>query len=188
YSDGITDAINSADEFFAQRFVSSLERARDMPLSQSIYSLISEVRGWCDASMPDDDISVLAFEIRDSTVNKAVLVKKFISVLVLLAATRVEVRAQSAATFHVFPQLADGASPDGSFFASTILTTNINTEAVSCALRLYGGLSNRFLGSASFSLASQGSFSLQVTMAAVGFLQPLAIGYGTMTCDRPVTA
>src|SRR5262249_12487062 len=70
----------------------------------------------------------------------------------------------------------------------TILTTNINTEAVSCALLLYGGLSNRLLGSASFSLASQGSFSLQLTMAAVGFLQPLATGYGTMTCDRPVTA
>jgi len=39
--------------------------------------------------------------------------------LVLLSATFGELRAQSTATFHVFPQVADGFLSDGSAYYST---------------------------------------------------------------------
>jgi hypothetical protein len=114
--------------------------------------------------------------------------KKIILTLVLLCAARTSVWAQDASTFHVFPQVADGAQGDGSFYVSTVLATNVNPQAANCTLHLYGGISSRLLGSPSFTLPNSGSFSLQATQSAFGFVLPLTTGYATLSCDRPVTA
>src|SRR5215467_5546802 len=109
--------------------------------------------------------------------------KRIILACIILAMSHIELRAQGAATFHVFPQLADGLQPDGSFFASTILATNVNTQQATCTLHLYGAISTRLLGTPSFTLPTSGSFSLQATVAAFGQALPIATGYATLSCD-----
>src|SRR5438045_1562169 len=88
--------------------------------------------------------------------------------VVWLAVADVDLRAQGAAVFHVFPQLADGIQADGSYFVSTILATNVNSQPATCSLRLYGGAIGRFFGASSFALPTSGSFNLQATLSAFG--------------------
>jgi hypothetical protein len=114
--------------------------------------------------------------------------KRIILAVVCLFVAGVDLRAQGAATFHVFPQLADGVQSDGTFYASTISATNVNSQPATCSIRLYGGISSRLFGATSFTLPTSGAFNLQATLAAFGSTLPLATGYATMTCDLPVTA
>jgi hypothetical protein len=107
--------------------------------------------------------------------------------LIFVAAIQPELPAQGAGTFHVFPQLADGVAPDGSFYTSTILTTNVTNEPATCTIRLSSSFSNRLFGNPTFRLDAMGSYALQATLSAFGSLQPLATGYATLSCDRSVT-
>ena len=114
--------------------------------------------------------------------------KRIMLAVVWLAVAGVDLRAQSAAVFHVFPQLADGVQADGSYYVSTILATNVNSQPATCSIRLYGGVTSRLFGASSFILPTSGSFNLQATLSAFGSTLPLTTGYATMSCDRPVTA
>jgi hypothetical protein len=108
--------------------------------------------------------------------------------LVLLSATFVELKAQSTATFHVFPQVADGLLSDGSAYYSTLVAVNVGTNAATCTIRLYGAVSNRVGGSATLTIPASGGVGAMNTAITTGSILPLATGYGTLSCDRPVAA
>jgi len=93
--------------------------------------------------------------------------------------------AQTAATFHVFPQIADGASGDGTYYQSLLVATNAGDVQASCTLRLYGVPAIRVFGSTTFTIPASGAFTLLPTL---GSFFPLATGYATLTCDRAVTS
>src|SRR5262249_36802927 len=83
---------------------------------------------------------------------------------------------------HVFPQIVDGAQPDGSKYYSLIYVTNTSGSSSSCSLSLYG-LSPSRLVSVGGELASG---------AWAGFLTSgegaLAQGYARLDCSQPVSA
>src|SRR6266581_3169604 len=113
--------------------------------------------------------------------------KRIILSLILLGVTPVELRSQGAATFHVFPQIADGVLSDGTGYVSLVLATNVSTQPARCTLRPYGGgLANRFFGSSTFTLPGSGSFNILPTVAALNVFLPLTTGYATLSCDQPV--
>ena len=103
--------------------------------------------------------------------------KRVILAVVWLAVAGVDLRAQGAAMFHVFPQLADGVQADGTYFVSTVLATNVNSQPATCSIRLYGGVASRLFGASSFTLPTSGSFNLQATLSAFVSSLPLATGY-----------
>jgi sigma-B regulation protein RsbU (phosphoserine phosphatase) len=62
YSDGITEAMDSADVLFgAERMLRGLDRGRSASLERSISDLLEDVRSWCGTGLRDD-ISLLAVE------------------------------------------------------------------------------------------------------------------------------
>lgn len=86
-------------------------------------------------------------------------------------------------TFHVFPQIADGVFPDGTYYRSTLMITPwFSSDAPVCSFRLYG--MNTTLDSGTGSVFSitipAGSFYAGRTAANQGF----ASGYATLTCDK----
>jgi len=109
-------------------------------------------------------------------------------VLLFLSAAFVELNAQSTATSHVFPQVADGLLPDGSAYYSSIVATNVGTNAATCTIQLYGAVSNRITGSGTIVVPPTGGIVLKSTSLTDGIPNALATGYGTLTCDRPVAA
>jgi hypothetical protein len=108
--------------------------------------------------------------------------------LVLLSATFVELRAQSTATFHVFPQVADGFLSDGSAYYSTVVAVNVGNNPATCTIRFYGAASNRITGSPTLTIPASGGVGAVNSAITTGFIAPLATGYGTLSCDRPVAA
>src|SRR5437867_3393652 len=115
--------------------------------------------------------------------------KKIILSLTILGVMPVEVRSQGAATFHVFPQIADGVLSDGTGYTSILLATNVSPQPARCRLQPYGrGLDSRFSGSSTFTLPTSGSFNILTTVAALNVLLPLTTGYATLSCDQPVVA
>ncbi len=63
-SDGITEAMNtSRQEFGSARLITALDQSRAMPIQESLSSLLRRVEEWCGAARPEDDISILGFEI-----------------------------------------------------------------------------------------------------------------------------
>ena len=92
---------------------------------------------------------------------------------------------QTAATLHVFPQVADGLFADGSFYQSVLLATATTSSSTSCQYRIYGSAASRIDGSGTFNLQGAGAFTVVPTY---GNLFPLATGYATLTCDQPVSA
>jgi hypothetical protein len=100
----------------------------------------------------------------------------------------------SARSFHVFPQVADGRVADNSVYQSWLLVTNASSFVNGCAYDLYGMAANR-IDPIVPSLAISGSratFSLPGTAAYAVIpttgVFPLATGYATLSCAGPVTA
>lgn len=114
--------------------------------------------------------------------------KRIAMVLVLLSATYVDLNAQSTASFHVFPQVADGLQSDGSSFYSTLAVTNVGTRAATCTIRLYGAVSSHITGSTVLAIPAAGGLVLKNTSLADGIPLQLATGYATLTCDQSVAA
>ena len=108
--------------------------------------------------------------------------------VVLFTIIHGNLRAQGAATFHVFAQLADGRAGDGTFYFSSLLAVNVSPQPAACTVRVYGSLSNRLLGSLTFTLPAMGSFWNVSTALAEGVISPLATGYATLTCSQSVAA
>src|SRR5438552_11758976 len=93
----------------------------------------------------------------------------------------------TAATYHVFPQIADGTFPDGTYYLSALFATNTGANSANCTYRLVG-LSTDRLSSQSpldpFVLPAFGGFTIRSTKGAASF----ASGYATLSCDQPVAA
>lgn len=106
----------------------------------------------------------------------------------LLSATFVELKAQATATYHVFPQVADGLLSDLSAYYSTVVGVNVGNSAATCTVRFYGAASNRISGSATLTIPPSGGVAAINSSITSGLIAPLATGYGTLSCDRPVAA
>ena len=111
--------------------------------------------------------------------------KRVLIPFVLIALLPVLSFSQTAGTFHVFPQVADGANPDGSYYQSILITTAVTAESTSCKFRIMGPSTTRVLAGGEFNLQGVGAFEITQTL---GNLFSIASGYGTLTCNQPVTA
>jgi hypothetical protein len=111
--------------------------------------------------------------------------KKSFLVLVFVLMTRIGLLAQGAATFHVFPQIADGALGDGTAYVTSVNVTNVSTQPATCTVKFYGVPPSR-LGNTPLTttIVSQGSV-FQWSTSGNGIL---ATGYATLTCNQSVTA
>ena len=95
--------------------------------------------------------------------------------------------AQSANTFHVFPQFADGVFADGSSYRSTLMIQpSFSLSAVNCNLTLHGMTT-------SFSAGIGSSFAITVpangwTQMRTAGTQAYQGGYATLTCSDFVAA
>lgn len=92
--------------------------------------------------------------------------------------------AQSANTLHVFPQVADGAFSDGTFYRSTIFAVNSGSLDAACTIQLYGMSPTRLLGPSIFTLVAGGGVIRNGTSGTSEF----ARGYATLECNQPVQA
>lgn len=64
YTDGIFEAENAGQhEFGFGRLLRSLAATRELPVEDSAESLLNQVRAWSASPSPQDDMSLLAFEI-----------------------------------------------------------------------------------------------------------------------------
>jgi hypothetical protein len=114
--------------------------------------------------------------------------KKIALMLVVLSATYADLNAQAPGTFHVFPQMADGLLSDGSSYFSTLVAINVGTQAATCTLRPYGGVASHIRGSMTLTVPPSGGLASKNTAMADAVFSPLAVGYATLSCDRPVAA
>jgi len=116
--------------------------------------------------------------------------KKIVLMLVVLmvSATYADLNAQATGTFHVFPQVADGLLSDGSSYFSTLVAINVGTQAATCTLRLYGGVATHIRGSLILTIPPSGGLAQKSTSMTEAVFMPLAVGYATLSCDRPVAA
>jgi hypothetical protein len=113
--------------------------------------------------------------------------KKIAFALAVLCVLSVDLRAQGSATFHVFPQMADGLIGTTNGYTSLVVATNTSASAAACTMRYYGaGLAGRY--PSTFTLPATGSFTTLYSTTNNGVPNPLAIGYSTMTCTQPVVA
>jgi phosphoserine phosphatase RsbU/P len=65
YSDGLPDAMNANGERFGDaRLVEAIGRVRAEPLRDGIASLLGEIARWQGGEKPQDDMSILAVEVR----------------------------------------------------------------------------------------------------------------------------
>jgi hypothetical protein len=93
----------------------------------------------------------------------------------------------TAGTYHVFPQIADGTLPDGTFYVSSLFATNSSPNSTNCTYRLYGLSSDRVASPNPFDpflLPAFGGFVIKSTKGTASF----ASGYATLSCDQPVAA
>jgi hypothetical protein len=110
-------------------------------------------------------------------------VRLFITCAVIL----VSLPAQAQDAFHVFPQIADGYLPDGTYFRSTLAVIPWFSDAVTCNWAVYGltlSLDSGQTGT-SFSLNIAGNgYVVHKTTGSM----PLRSGYSTLSCTDWVDA
>jgi len=96
-----------------------------------------------------------------------------------------QVLAQDTGLLHIFPQVADGKSGDGTSYSTLFAVTNVNKGPTACTLKMYGVPLNR-LGTTSnvFTLQGQGSLAILETTG----IGTLVSGYGALSCNATVTA
>jgi hypothetical protein len=111
--------------------------------------------------------------------NRIILATAFVLV------AQVSLMAQGAATFHVFPQIADGNVSDGTYYQTYVLLTSVSAQPATCTLRFYGVPISRLDATPTGVLGGLGASAV---LATTGNLGPLATGYATLSCDRNVTA
>ena len=114
--------------------------------------------------------------------------RKIALVLAVLGAMYTDLNAQSAATFHVFPQVADGLLPDLSSYYSTIVAVNVGTKAATCTIHLYGAVASHMSNPLTLSVPPAGGIAAKNTSLVDRVFSPLATGYATLSCDQPVYA
>ena len=66
YSDGVTDAMDEAEQGFgAERLLDLLERHRDSDLQTSVDAIQSAVVDWAVSNSPQDDVSAVGIEFTE---------------------------------------------------------------------------------------------------------------------------
>jgi len=93
----------------------------------------------------------------------------------------------TAGTYHVFPQIADGTLPDGTFYVSALFATNTGANSANCTYRFYGLSTDRVSSPTPFDpfvLGALGGSVIRTTKGTASF----ASGYATLSCDQPVAA
>ena len=86
---------------------------------------------------------------------------------------------------HVFPQIVDGAFPDGTVYRSTFLVSSDNGSATDCTTTLVG------LTIPGFGDGTTNTFSLPAggwSIVRTPGTQPLKTGYAVLNCSAPVAA
>lgn len=64
YTDGVTEARSDSDEQLgSKRLIEMLMETRTLPLQNSVERVIQGVESWCGEDEPEDDVSILAFEL-----------------------------------------------------------------------------------------------------------------------------
>jgi hypothetical protein len=103
-------------------------------------------------------------------------------VLILLFLTESVVHAQSSGTTHVFPQIADGVSNDGSVFTSRFVIASIGGFPATCTVSLFGIGPERLTATAV--TVQPGSWQEISTRGK----DVVASGYARLDCSQPVFA
>jgi|RhiMetdeSRZDD1v2_1073273.scaffolds.fasta_scaffold73253_4 hypothetical protein len=113
-----------------------------------------------------------------------------IFLICMLMAAACNLHAQGNATFHVFPQIADGIKAGTTLtgYVSSFLVTNTSNQPSNCTIQLYGDVANRLAGASSFTLQTSGSSTFITTALGANSLLPLNTGYATLSCSQPVAA
>src|SRR4051812_5491512 len=110
------------------------------------------------------------------------MVKQLLLMLMLMGGT-----AFAQDTFHVFPQIADGVAPDGSYYKSTVRVLPwFDSDAPSCTFRIYGTtvtLNNATSDTFNLNIPANGYYT-----ATTAANQSLRTGYATLTCSKFVFA
>jgi hypothetical protein len=116
-------------------------------------------------------------------VDYAAMKRLFFAPLILMSLAS-QVFAQNK--INVFPQVADGAFSDGSYYKTTFMVLPFENSAATCALRLQGLGVNLGQGRSSlFTInVAQGSYFVGITAAD----QSIATGYAVLTCSDYVFA
>jgi sigma-B regulation protein RsbU (phosphoserine phosphatase) len=72
YSDGVTEAMDSSDtQFGAARVLTTIDPKPPQLLKESVNGLLGDIMHWLGAKTPQDDISILAFELTGDSVISA---------------------------------------------------------------------------------------------------------------------
>src|SRR3954463_7520902 len=93
------------------------------------------------------------------------------------------VHGQSAATMHVFPQIVDGVSSDGSAFTSRFVIATIGGLPATCNISLFGIGSGRLTGTATL-VVQPASWETISTRGE----DTINAGYARLDCSQPVFA
>ena len=93
------------------------------------------------------------------------------------------VHAQSASTLHVFPQIVDGMSSDGSAFTSRFVIASIGGFPATCQISLFGIGTERLTSNATV-VVQPASWEAIATRGQ----DTLAAGYARLECSQPVFA
>ena len=65
YTDGVVEAgCEERGELGTDRLVAALEKCRKEPLEASVKAVVAAVESWCEAVEPEDDVTVLALEVK----------------------------------------------------------------------------------------------------------------------------
>ena len=65
YSDGLPEAMNAESEQFGEkRLLQALAEGSSQDLEERLAGVVRKVEDWCSTEGPDDDVSILAFEIQ----------------------------------------------------------------------------------------------------------------------------
>src|SRR5262245_52392091 len=87
----------------------------------------------------------------------------------------------TAATYHVFPQFADGRFNDGTYYRTTLIISNPTASAVTCTLQPHGLSVPGF--QLAYTIVPGGS-----VIAPTGGTQTIRTGYATLQCSERVEA
>ena len=93
----------------------------------------------------------------------------------------------TANTYHVFPQVADGYSSDGSSYQTSLYVHSAVSGNINCTFTMYGVPADRLGGPSQFTLGSTSGSGMILRTTSLPE-NPIATGYATLTCNGPVTA
>jgi hypothetical protein len=103
--------------------------------------------------------------------------------IVIISLTASVAQAQNAGLTHIFPQVVDGVSSDGTVYTSRFLIATSAGSPATCQVSLFGLGPERL--SAGASILVQGSFFETITSRGEA---AIATGYARLDCSQPVVA